>query len=174
MNMEWINANDRLPEVECGCGESVLAISNSGEMLELYYDGKCWFGAGGKVRDRKFKITHWMPLPKKPKVTSMERITSNRPWAEAQKNLSNEMGYSHIWTRLNAIENILGEDYDLERLRELVDADREGRCVIIKKCHECKHHHTAYGYHYCRFWHKCCPDDGDFYCQYALKGEAHE
>ena len=131
MNMEWINANDRLPEVECGCVVSVLAISNSGEMLVLYYDGKCWFGADGKVRDSKFKITHWMPLPKKPKGTSMERITSNRPWAEAQKNLSNEKGYSHIWTRLNAIENILGEDYDLNRLRELVMADKDGRCVVL-------------------------------------------
>lgn len=79
-----------------------------------------------------------------------------------------------FYWRLKKIEDILGEDYDLERLWELVEADREGRCVIIKKCHECKHHHTAYGYHYCRFWHKCCPDDGDFYCQYALKGEAHE
>ncbi len=75
--------------------------------------------------------------------------------------------------RLASIEDILGEDYDLDRLRELVMAGREGRCVIIKKCHECKHHHTAYGYHYCRFWHKFCPDDGDFYCQYAPKGEAY-
>ena len=133
--MEWINANDRLPEVECGCVVSVLAISNSGEMLVLYYDGKCWFGADWKVRDSKFKITHWMPLPKKPKGTSMERITSNRPWAEAQKNLSNEKGYSHIWTRLNAIENILGEDYDLDRLRELVEADQEKRCAIFEKGH---------------------------------------
>ena len=35
--------------------------------------------------------------------------------------------------RLAAIENILGEDYDLERLRELVMADREKRCVIFRK-----------------------------------------
>lgn len=133
MNMEWINANDRLPEVECGCGESVLAISNSGEMLVLYYDGKCWFGADGKVRDSKFKITHWMPLPKKPKGTSMERITSNRPWAEAQKNLSNEMGYSHIWTRLNAIENILGDTYDLDNLKKMVEAFDNHQVLLIPK-----------------------------------------
>lgn len=31
----------------------------------------------------------------------------------------------------NAIEDILGENYDLGRLRELVEADREGRCVVL-------------------------------------------
>lgn len=34
------------------------------------------------------------------------------------------------WERLKAIEDILGNDYDLDRLRELVQADREGRCFI--------------------------------------------
>ena len=34
--------------------------------------------------------------------------------------------------RLAAIEDILGEEYDLERLRELAQADREGRCVVQK------------------------------------------
>lgn len=33
--------------------------------------------------------------------------------------------------RFAAIEDILGEEYDLDRLRELVQADREGRCVVI-------------------------------------------
>lgn len=33
--------------------------------------------------------------------------------------------------RLAAIEDILGDKYDLDRLRELVQADREGRCVVI-------------------------------------------
>ena len=31
--------------------------------------------------------------------------------------------------RLATIEDILGDEYDLDRLRELVQADREGRCV---------------------------------------------
>ena len=35
--------------------------------------------------------------------------------------------------RLGEIEDILGDNYDLSRLRELVQADREGRCVIQKK-----------------------------------------
>lgn len=33
--------------------------------------------------------------------------------------------------RLGTIEDILGDDYDLSRLRKLVEADREGRCVVI-------------------------------------------
>ena len=33
--------------------------------------------------------------------------------------------------RLAAIEDILGDDYDLNRLREIVEADREGRCVVL-------------------------------------------
>lgn len=35
--------------------------------------------------------------------------------------------------RLASIEDILGDDYDLDRLRELVEADREGRCVVYSK-----------------------------------------
>lgn len=34
--------------------------------------------------------------------------------------------------RLASIEDILGDEYDLDRLRELVQADREGRCVVIR------------------------------------------
>lgn len=33
--------------------------------------------------------------------------------------------------RLSAIEDILGDDYDLDRLRELVEADKDGRCVVL-------------------------------------------
>ena len=32
--------------------------------------------------------------------------------------------------RLKNIEKILGNDYDLDRMKELVEADREGRCVV--------------------------------------------
>lgn len=34
--------------------------------------------------------------------------------------------------RLATIEDILGNPYDLDRLRELVEADRDGRCVVFK------------------------------------------
>ena len=33
--------------------------------------------------------------------------------------------------RLTAIEDILGDTYDIDRLRELVEADRDGRCVVL-------------------------------------------
>ena len=35
--------------------------------------------------------------------------------------------------RLAAIEDILGDDYDLERLRELVEADKDKRCIVLPK-----------------------------------------
>lgn len=35
------------------------------------------------------------------------------------------------YDRLAAIEDILGDEYDLDRLRELAQADREGRCVVF-------------------------------------------
>lgn len=34
-------------------------------------------------------------------------------------------------SRLASIENILGDDYDLDRLKELVEADRDGRCIVL-------------------------------------------
>lgn len=38
-----------------------------------------------------------------------------------------------VCDRLGQIEDILGDEYDLDRLRELVQADREGRCVVLPK-----------------------------------------
>lgn len=40
--------------------------------------------------------------------------------------------YMDLYHRLVTIEDILGDEYDLDRLRELVQADREGRCVVIR------------------------------------------
>lgn len=37
----------------------------------------------------------------------------------------------NLASRLAAIENILGDDYDFDRLKELVEADREGKCVVL-------------------------------------------
>ena len=36
------------------------------------------------------------------------------------------------WLRLLDIEDILGDDYDLDRLRELVETYRDGRCAPLK------------------------------------------
>lgn len=51
----------------------------------------------------------------------MKRLTSKRPWDEAKNDLENELGYSYIWTRLNEIENILGDEYDLNELKSYYD-----------------------------------------------------
>lgn len=40
-------------------------------------------------------------------------------------------GVEEIIKRLAAIEDILGDEYDLDRLRQLVEADRDGRCVVL-------------------------------------------
>lgn len=40
-------------------------------------------------------------------------------------------GMDDIIDRLADIEDILRDDYDLDRLRELVKADREGRCAVL-------------------------------------------
>lgn len=39
--------------------------------------------------------------------------------------------YVGLYERLDKIENILGDDYDLDRLNELVKADKEERCVML-------------------------------------------
>ena len=53
----------------------------------------------------------------------MKRITRSRNWDEDKL----------CWGRLDTIENILGDDYDLERLKELVEADKEGKVHICQK-----------------------------------------
>lgn len=48
--------------------------------------------------------------------------------------------YFKAFERLAAIEDILGDDYDLARLAELAQADRDGRCVVLP----CKAGDTVY------------------------------
>lgn len=51
----------------------------------------------------------------------MKRITRSRDWEE----------YKFWQSRLELIEDILGDEYNLEHLKELVEADREGKCVVL-------------------------------------------
>ena len=37
-----------------------------------------------------------------------------------------------LWERLKMLEDILGDEYDLDRLRELIEADWGGRCVVLQ------------------------------------------
>lgn len=50
----------------------------------------------------------------------------NKQNCDSCHNLDNVVG------RLGKIEDILGDDYDLEKLRELLEAKRDGRCVVFK------------------------------------------
>lgn len=61
----------------------------------------------------------------------MERLTGKRTWDETKQDLVHELGYKYIWEQLNEIENILGDEYNLEYLKWLVKAEREGRCVVL-------------------------------------------
>lgn len=45
--------------------------------------------------------------------------------------LQNPSGLEKIVSRLQEIEDILGDTYDLDRMRELVEADKAGRCVVL-------------------------------------------
>lgn len=54
----------------------------------------------------------------------MERLTSKRTWEEASKDLVNEPGYSHIWKRLNELENILGDEYNIRGLKDLIECTK--------------------------------------------------
>lgn len=61
----------------------------------------------------------------------MERVTEyTRFHGGMLAVLKNSNRYSAI-ERLAAIEDILGADYDLDRLKELIEADRDGRCVVL-------------------------------------------
>lgn len=68
----------------------------------------------------------------------MERLTTYR--ADGRAAIANNDGATplqqamkipNIIDRLAAIEDILGDEYDLDRLRELAQADKEGRCVVL-------------------------------------------
>lgn len=61
----------------------------------------------------------------------MQRMTKRLPNGVIHANFIAKQKES-VMGRFAAIEDILGDKYDLDRLRELVQADREGRCVVIR------------------------------------------
>ena len=58
--------------------------------------------------------------------------------------------------RLAAIEDILGDEYDLDRLRELLEVNREGRSVV--RCRECRHRYTMN----CSMYYECSQCGGQW------------
>ncbi len=61
-------------------------------------------------------------------MMSMKRFTDLNRKQDNMKLMDAPMsrGNAACWLRLCAIEDILGDDYDLDRLRELAQADKEG------------------------------------------------
>ena len=59
----------------------------------------------------------------------MKRLTERLPNGVIRVNFIEAK--ENAVSRLAAIEDILGGEYDLDRLRELARADREGRCVVL-------------------------------------------
>lgn len=78
----------------------------------------------------------------------MERLTDKSPCLNC--NSDRQIGNPNVWQtdcyrcekmpnwksmvidRLSKIEDVLGDNYDINRLKELVQADREGRCVVLQ------------------------------------------
>ena len=64
----------------------------------------------------------------------MERYTNpdcKPEMEELMKDCPRSRSGAECWLRLCDIEDILGDEYDLDELRELVQAKREGRCVVL-------------------------------------------
>ena len=73
----------------------------------------------------------------------MERLTDKRlaippgQWQEIAREEARKLkeipvpSMRELYYRLSQIEDILCDEYDLDRLRELAEADREGRCVVL-------------------------------------------
>ena len=78
----------------------------------------------------------------------MERLTEHRDNGVILVDVSKQK--ESAVHRLAAIEDILGDEYDLERLRELTQADRDRRCVVLS----CKIGDTVYSIR-----HERVPDD---------------
>ena len=67
---DWTSVKDRLPDLEGSpaCSEHVLVYGEHGEMAMAWWDGEVWTDSGsGDVVGGE--VTHWMPLPERPKET---------------------------------------------------------------------------------------------------------
>ena len=66
----------------------------------------------------------------------MERYTNpdcKPEMEELMKDCPRSRSGAECWLRLCDIEDILGDEYDLDELSETIQAKREGRCVVLPK-----------------------------------------
>ena len=61
----------------------------------------------------------------------MKRMTEKEYGMIDADSVGGSMWLKKAVDRLVTIEDILGDEYDLDRLRELAQADREGRCMVV-------------------------------------------
>ncbi len=80
---EWISVEDRLPDVSEKYGESdyLLCIDehNNQEFVGWYSNKYGWKVAHYMAISSEVKVTHWQPLPKKPKTLPSNHQQSNPP-----------------------------------------------------------------------------------------------
>lgn len=63
----------------------------------------------------------------------MKRLTEKREGGAWPRKIWSSETIAECLDRLAAIEDILGDEYDLDELKEVVQAKREGRCVVLPK-----------------------------------------
>ena len=64
----------------------------------------------------------------------MERYTNpdcKPEMEELMKDCPRSRSGAECWLRLCDIEDILGDEYDLDELKEVVQAKRKGRCIVL-------------------------------------------
>ena len=64
---KWISVKNKLPNAEYGESKDVLTINSMGVMRVMNFDGGNWCYPTMEPYASAFKITHWMPLPERPK-----------------------------------------------------------------------------------------------------------
>lgn len=64
-------------------------------------------------------------------INGADNLECREVCQQQEENGCKDCPIAKAFDRLAAIEDILGDEYDLDRLRELVQADREGRCVVL-------------------------------------------
>ena len=65
----------------------------------------------------------------------MKRLTKRLPDGVIHVDFAKQK--ESVMGRLVTIEDILGDEYDLDRLSELSEADKEGRIVVLPKIPNC-------------------------------------
>ena len=66
---EWISVDDRLPEdSNDGFADAVLVTDGFVQHMAYFVGGEWRFAESGEIKEPMwYRITHWMPLPERPK-----------------------------------------------------------------------------------------------------------